>query len=190
MRLPAQIRSGGSHLLVAALLASGLCGCTQKRQFQPKVDPDTLTDTQFLHYLETVPVVTFAEGCRAALIAGDGEDRFKTHEARYSELRSRGMVRDAWGLEPDDVLDLGTMCFMAAEACDLSPSASSTLLGSWGLGDRRYAVRKAVAADLVAYGPYYKPMTGGATVWAMGRMDDYLTSQGVYAEPTGVLSED
>ncbi|MCB9865991.1 MAG: hypothetical protein H6816_05085 [Phycisphaerales bacterium] len=135
--------------LVAVL---ALTGCSQHRHYTPPVDPNQLTDIQFVHYLETVPVVTFGEGCRAVLIAADGADRFDSFAARYAELERRGWVRDAWGLEADDLLDLGTMCFMAAEACDLPPSASSTVLGSWGLSDRRYAVRKAVAAKLVASG--------------------------------------
>lgn len=174
--------AGAFRTILCVGVAATLAGCTQKRQFQPQVDPEALTDIQFVHYLETVPVVTFAEGCRATLITADGSDNYKTHDARYAELKRRGMVRDAWRLDPDDVLDLGTACYMAAQTCDLNPSACSTLLGSWGLGDRRYALRKAVAAGLVGYAPYYKPVTGGAMVWTMGRMDDYLQKRGAFAE--------
>jgi hypothetical protein len=168
---------------VLAIGAVATCGCSQTRQYQPPLDPSTLSDIQFVHYLETVPVVTFEEGCRAMLIATEGEDRWNTHEDRYAELKGRGMVRDAWGLQGDDIFDLGTASYMAAEALELKPSASSILLGSWGLGDRRYAVRKAVDAQLITYGPFYKPMTGGATVWAMGRINDHVTGQGVYTQP-------
>lgn len=180
------MQRAGRLVLSLAAIAAVATGCSQKRQFQPQVDPDALSDIAFLHYLETVPVVTFDEGCRAALIAADGKDPYHTFAERYAELKRRDMVRDAWGLEADDMLDLGTACFMAVEACDLPPSVNSVLLGSWGLGDRRYAVRQAADAGLVAYGPYYKPMTGGATVWLMGRMDDYLNHRGVYAEPEPV----
>jgi len=171
----------GVTLATLAVGLFALCGCTQQRKYQPPMDPNRMTDVQFLHYLETVPVVTFDEGCRAMLIAADGADPFKSHDERYAELKRRGMVRDAWRLHADSIFDLGTACYMAAQALDLKPSACSVLLGSWGLGDRRYAVRQAVDAKLVAYGPYYKPMTGGATVWAMGRMNDFVTQQGVYA---------
>ena len=131
----------------------GAAGCTQQRRFEPSIAPEQLSDIQFLHYLETVPLTTFGEGCRAMLIAADGSDAYDDHATRYAELRRRGMVRDAWALSPDDVLDMGTLCFMTQRVCRLKPSVSSTLLGSWGLGDRRYAVRQCADAASSATPP-------------------------------------
>jgi hypothetical protein len=165
-------------LLVAGML---LGGCSQQRQFEPPVDPDRLSDIQFLHYLERVPVATYAEGCRAMLIAAGDTNVPASHAERHAELLRRDMVREAWSLKPDDVLDMGTMCFMAAKASGLRPSVSGLLLGSWGLGDRRYAVRECVYAGLIADAPVHQPVTGGALVWTMGRVDDYVSGAGAFA---------
>lgn len=162
----------------AAVVAALLAGCAQTRKFQPAVDPAGLSDIQFVHYLEGVPLATFGEACRAALIVADGETRFGDHAGRYAELRSRGVVRDAWKLEAGHVLDVGTLAYMAAEVCALPPTVNTVLFGSWGLGDRRYAVRQAASRGILEYAPTHEPVTGGELLQAIGRMDDYLARQG------------
>ena len=168
----------GTFLFLAAVVLVG--GCSQARQYQPAVDPQTLNDAQFVHYLGTVPVVTFSEACRAIIIAADGKDVLDNYEARYAELRDRGFVREAWDMKPDHVLDLGTLAFMAAQVCQLPPSVNSALLGSWGLGDRRYAVKQAASREIVCYGPPYKPVSGGQMLLALARMDEYMARKGIY----------
>ena len=165
---------------VLALCAAIFGGCAQTRQFQPTVAPESLSDIQFVHYLETVPVVTFAEGCRAIVIAADGKDTFDSHEARYAELKQRNIVRDAWGIESDQVLDLGTLAFMATEVCELPPSANSILFGSWGPGDRRYAVKRAAYYGILNYAAPYKLVTGGQMLLTLSRMDEYMAAKGMY----------
>jgi hypothetical protein len=171
-------------LIVAGLLAGG-AGCAQTRKFEPTVDPGKLTDIQFLSYLETVPVITFEEGCRAVLICADGKDAFKRQDARYAELKRRGWVRDAWQVAPGDTMDVGTMCYMVSKACDLKPSLASLALGSWGLGDRRYAIRQCVAEGIIGPTPAYRPVTGSVMVWTMNKVDDYLAAHGAYQRPPG-----
>jgi hypothetical protein len=161
-------------------IAVGAVGCSQTRQYQPPVDPQTLTDIEFLHYLEQVPVVTFEEGCRGIAMLAEGQDPHDSHAARYEALRAQGIVRDAWKLDAADTLDLGTLAFMAAEAVDLPPSVDSVLLGSWGLGDRRYALRRAVEHGIVGYGPTYKPVTGEEMVAALHHLDGYLAKRQEY----------
>ncbi|MCB9850556.1 MAG: hypothetical protein H6817_07610 [Phycisphaerales bacterium] len=172
-----------SAILGAAftLFVVAVGGCSQQRQFQPTVAPEQMSDIQFVHYLETIPVATFGEGCRAMVIAADGSDPYDDHATRYAELVRRGWVRDAWGLNENDVLDIGTMCYMTSEVCHLKPSVCSTLLGSWGLGDRRYAIRQCVDARIIGHAPAYKPVTGGALVWTMGRAEDYQQESGAFA---------
>ena len=158
-----------------------LAGCTQPtRRFEPSVDPRPLSDLQFIHYLEGVPLVTVEEGCRAMLIAADGRDDYDNHADRYAELSRRGVVRAAWKLEPRQVLDFGTMCYMMAQVGDLNPSINSTLLGSWGLGDRRYAARQVVAARIAPPLPTYRPVTGGEFIWALSHLDEVMAKKQMY----------
>ncbi len=165
-------------LLSTALLTGLVSGCAHHREFQPQVDPETYSETQFLHYLSSVPTVTFAEGCRAMIIASDGTDAFANHEERYQALRERDVVRDAWEIEPTQSLDVSTMAYMATKICELRPSVSSLLLGSWGLGDRRYAHKLAAAAELVPYEPPYKLVTGGELLYTVAQIDDRLAAKG------------
>ncbi len=165
----------------AGLAAICLVGCAPRtRQFEPAANPRQLSDMQYLHYMETVPVATFEEGCRAMIMAADGADPYDSHVDRYAELRSRGIVRDAWRLEADHVLDHGTLCFMMAEIGDLPCSVNSTLFGSWGLGDRRYAARRVAAEGLLRAAPTYQPVTGGELVWAAARLDEWMAAEGMY----------
>lgn len=163
----------------AAILLTAT-GCSMQRQYTPQVDTAALDGTTFLHYLGTVPVVSYEEGCRAILLAADGEERFTSHEQRQMELSRRGVVREAWQLGPDHVLDKGTLAFMAMKTCRLPASVNTMLLGSWGLGDRRYALKEAVAAELMTYDATYRAVRGGELVATLGRIDEYMARQGLY----------
>lgn len=161
--------------LATVLLATG---CSQTRSYQPPVDPNTLDETQYIHYLARVPVVTFEEGCRAMVILMEGQDRFANQDERESYLRSAGAVRESWKIAPEQNLDTGTLAYMLAAACDLPPTAGTVLLGSWGLGDRRYALRQVVDEGLLTFAPDYKPVAGGDLVMALAHAEDYLARTG------------
>jgi len=171
------MRTHKNIIAITALAALFTSGCAHHRAFQPQVEPETYSETQFLHYLSSVPTVTFAEGCRAMIIAADGADNHSTHEERYAALRERDIVRDSWKLDAGQSLDVSTMAFMATKICNLRPSVCSAMLGSWGLGDRRYAHKQAAAAQLVPYEPSYKFVTGGELLYTVGKVDDHLAKR-------------
>lgn len=162
--------------LVTATVA--VTGCAEPRKFQPPMDTAALDDTLFLHYLATVPCVTVEEAARAILVLADGEDRFDTYPQRVAELERRDVMRAAWKLEPRNNLDRGTLGYMLFKTCDVPPSVNTLAFGSWGLGDRRYAMQQAAAAGLIEYGPDYQPVTGGEFVAAIARADTYMTERG------------
>ncbi len=168
---------GFSSLVLCAALAGG---CSQTRKFQPTIDPNTLGDTQFIHYLGSVPVVSFSEACRAMVIAGEGTDSFENFSQRYDYLQQKGVVRDCWHVNPDDVLNLGTLSFMASKTCELPESVCTVLFGSWGLGDRRYALRQTAYYDIVCYNSPCKIVSGGEMLITLAHMDEYMAKKGLY----------
>ncbi len=174
--MKAVVQLSGMCVFICLLLA----GCSQRRQYQPETDPLSLDDMQFVHFLVGLPTVTFSETCRAITLTADGADEFQTHEERYEELVRRDVVRRAWGLGPDDVVDRGTLAFMSCRVCQLPASVSSTLLGSWGLGDRRYALKQAAYHEIITYGPTYEAVTGGELVNVLAHMDEHLAREGRY----------
>ena len=179
---------------VATALFALSAGCAGVRNYEPSVAPDSLDGTSFLHYLGTVPVASVGEGCRAILLAADGTEAFDTHEERYAELIRRGLVRPAWGLQGDHVLDKGTLAFMAARVCRLPGGVNTHLLASWGLGDRRYALKDAAAAGLMSYDTPDRAVRGGELLSTLGKIDDYLAEGDLYdqgqseAEPSADAS--
>lgn len=164
--------------LVCLALVIVAAGCSQTRSYEPPVDPHTLDETQYVHYLASVPLVTYEEGCRALVILMEGKDRFSSHEEREAFLRSAGVVRESWKLSPEKTLDTGTLAFMLAAACDVPPTVDTILLGSWGLGDRRYALRQMVDEGLLSPAPDYKPVAGGDLVMALAHAEDYMARSG------------
>jgi hypothetical protein len=162
------------------LAALGTTGCSMPRRYEPKIDPGELDGTTFLHYLGTVPVASFDEGCRAVLLLADGQESYATHQERYAELVRRGIVRDGWGLQEGDILDKGTLAYMAFRTCRLPHSVNTLLFGSWGLGDRRYAMKAAAAAGLMRYDVPEHAVRGGELLAVLGRMDAYMAEQGQY----------
>ncbi|MBN1510909.1 MAG: hypothetical protein JXB13_02755 [Phycisphaerae bacterium] len=180
-----------------------LAGCAGSRKYQPPVDTQTLDATLFVHYLATAPAVTIDEAARAVLILADGEETTDTAaraapatqgtkgrrdegteedvssaEARLAELERRGWIRPIWGLQPEHTLDRATLGYLLFRACKLPDSVNTIMLGSWGAGDRRYAMRQAVALGLMEHGPEYEPVTGGEFVAALTRADEYLHGGG------------
>lgn len=176
------LTSGGrtKRFAVATAVFALSAGCAGVRNYEPSVAPDSLDGTSFLHYLGTVPVASVGEGCRAILLVADGTENFGTHEQRYAELVRRNMVRPAWRLQPDHILDKGTLAFMAARVCRLPGGVNTHLLASWGLGDRRYALKDAAAAGLMSYDTPDRAVRGGELLSTLGKIDDYLAEGGLY----------
>jgi hypothetical protein len=114
------------------------------------------------------------------VIAADGTDKYSDHAGRYAALRDRDIVRDAWKLSPEQSLDLGTLAFMTARVCKLPPTVDSTVFGSWGLGDRRYALRQAVEHGIVGYDSTYHLVTGEELVAALHHVDAYMAARQQY----------
>ncbi len=167
---------------VVGLLSLGviLGGCGRPRKTAPDVDPGTLDDMAFQAYLADVPVVTVDEACRAMLILADGEDKTQSWTARRDELVRRGLIRSAWGLRPDHVADRGTVAYMVCEICRIGGGVNRLLLGSWGLGDRRYAYRELVHIGLMPAGTEWQYVTGGQMVALLGKADALMEKKGLY----------
>ena len=177
---PHLLSSRAKRFAAAAGLVVLLAGCSTVRNYEPEVDPNSLDSTCFLHYLSTVPVASVGEGCRAILLAADGAEDHDTYEERYAELVRRGIVRPAWNLRPDYVLDRGTLAYMAARVCRLPGGLNTHLLGSWGLGDRRYAMKDVAAAGIMPYDVPERAVRGGELLGVLGKIDEYLAEHGMY----------
>jgi len=163
---------------VLAFALSLTTGCVQpKRSLTPEVDPATLNDTVFLHYLARTPLVTVDEGQRAVLLLVGSTDQWPTPEARSKELSQRGAIKSAWRLDQDGVLDVGTLAHMLRVVCDAPPGLNDRL-GSWiGWGDRRAALKTCAFEDLLPYSVPHAPVTGGALVSALTRAEAYLAGR-------------
>lgn len=161
----------------AVLLAAG-CAV---RPPSPQIEPTRLADPEFLNYLADRPLVTVDEAYRAVLILADGQDTCSSFAQRSSKLTSRRIVRPAWGLKPDQAIDKGSVAFMVARLCRIRGGLSSHLLGSWGLGDRRYALRELIFADLLPEDANeYQLITGGELVGLLHRADQYMEQHRLY----------
>ena len=173
-------KRGSRGALLAAILVAA--GCTSvKRTYQPEQDHGEMSDVGFIHYLSSLPMVTADEAYHAMLLLADGRDAGGDFEGRAQILQERGVVRSAWNLAPDDALDRGTMAFMLVKILRLKGGVNDVVLGSWGPGDRRYALRTAVWRGMVPWGPVYQVVTGGELVTAMTNADKYMELEGMYA---------
>ena len=179
----------GWSLLV---LAWGLLpiGCMGPRTTQPEVDPAGLTDEAFQSYLAEAPYVTVDEGYRAMLILADGHDGGKTFEERRQKLEDRGIARAAWQLKPDHVLDAGSISYMVMKICQVRGGVNCNLMGSWGLGDRRYAMRELVYRGMLDDSVDYQAMTGGKLIALMAKADELMEKKGLYESTKIDLSDE
>jgi hypothetical protein len=162
-------------LLIAALLAPGCAA--PRRMYQPEQDVVSLPDTVFLHYLTTVPVVTVDEGFRAVLMLVDAPSDASTFCGRREVLERLGAIKPAWNVEPDQVLDKGTLAHMVRTVCDLPLGFNELWLSRLGLGDRRYALRTCVDLGVMSYGLSYAPVTGGELLSVITKAESYLESR-------------
>lgn len=166
---------------VAITACGAALGCAGPRREAPAVNPQTLDDMQFLHdYLIQQPTVTVDEAYRAMLILADGQDASNSFERRRDTLTQRGIVRPAWNLQPDYCIDKGSIAYMTCAILDIRGGVNRIVLGSWGPGDRRYALRELSYRQLMASAPTYQYITGAELVSLLRTADEYLQSHGRY----------
>ena len=168
-------------VLVSLVGAAVGANCTAPhRSYQPTQDPATLDNVSFLHYLATVPVVTVDEGVRAVLLLADDPAARSTFDERIAALGHREAVKQAWHLQPDQILDKGTLAYMLRTVCRLRRSVNERLAASTGWGDRRYALQTCIHAKLLPYGLAHEPVTGGELLSALTAAERYLGPDDVY----------
>lgn len=163
-----------------ALIVLAGAACTGPRTVKLDIDPDTLDDSQFQAYIADSPLISVAEAYRAMLILADGEDSAKTFEERKAKLESRGIARSEWNLQPDNVIDKGSLAYMVARICKINGGVNLTVFGSLGIGERRYAMRELVYRDMLADAVDYQFVTGGELTALMGKADAYMARKGLY----------
>lgn len=171
------------RLFFLALILSGsalVCGCAHPRQTEPEVNPNELNDQGFQVYLARAPLITVDEAYRAMLILADGEDTSQGFAERKEKLESRGIARAAWNLQAENVIDAGSLAFMVCRICKISGGVNSTLFGSWGLGDRRYALRELIYRQMVDEMIDYQFVTGADLHGLMRKADAFMMEKGLY----------
>lgn len=166
----------------AGVLFSAGCA-TPKRTYQPAQDHNSLNELEFVHYLSDLPAVSMDEAYHAMLLLLREEATGMSFEQREAILTQRGIARKAWGLSANDLLDKGTLAYMVVQVCRLPQWVNDLALGSWGLGDRRYALRRAVWYDMVPYGMPYHAVTGGELLATITKAADYMEQKGLDREP-------
>ncbi|HNQ22038.1 MAG TPA: hypothetical protein PKK06_02985 [Phycisphaerae bacterium] len=156
--------------------AAALAGCAAPlRRFEPVQDPNALDDAVFVHYLAAVPVVTVDEGYRAILLLADPAGHAVTFEERRAALETRGLIKPSWRMQPDQILDKGTLAYMLRRLCHIDPGLNEGLAGLTRIGERRYALRSCVAARLLPPGRPQDYVNGGELAAALARADEWVT---------------
>jgi len=168
---------------LVAVVASA--NCTGPRTTKMEVDAKALSDEGFMNYVANAPVVTVDEAYRAMLILADGESGQKTFETRKAELESRGIARAAWNLRADDVVDMGSVAYMACRICRIRGGVNMHAFGSWGIGDRRYALRELIYRELVDETVDYRFVRGSDLFSLVRKADELMEKKGLY-ESDGV----
>ncbi|MBN1490664.1 MAG: hypothetical protein JXA69_12165 [Phycisphaerae bacterium] len=175
----------------AVLMVAAVGGCAGPRATPPSIDPQTLDDMSFMHdYLVTQPTVTVDEAYRAILILADGEDPHETFDARRADLEARGITRPAWKLQADHCIDKGSAAYMVCVVLKIQGGLNRVIFGSWGLGDRRYALRELVYRELMADAPAYRYITGAELAGLMRKADEYMEQHGLYEMDSVELGEE
>jgi len=162
--LPSLARS-----LTVAVLIMTFAGCAQ-----PPVDPNSIADSAFTHYLATVPVVTVDEGSRAVLLLVGSTDQWPTPEDRRAELIRRGAFKDEWNLDAGQRLDFGTLGYMLRVTSGAPRGVNEVILGPMGMGARRYALRTCAYENILPYRLENAPVSGGELLSALTAAEDYM----------------
>jgi len=172
-------RSILSVIALAAVQAMSW-GCTGPRKTAPSVETRSLSDEEFQAYLAEVDLVTVDEAYRAMLILADGEDPNGSFDERRQALESRGIARAAWRLQPDHVIDAGSVAAMVCKICRVRGGVNMRLFGRQGLGDRRYALRELEYRKMTEELNDYQYMTGRALFAMMRKADALMAQKGLY----------
>lgn len=170
---------------IVALCSLALVGCAGPRKVHPEINAQELSDEGFELYLAQVDVVTVDEAYRAMLILADGADGRETFEERRAELEGRGIAKAAWRLKGENIIDAGSVAYMVCRICEIRGGVNRALLGSWGLGDRRYALRELTYRQMLDEMVDYQYMTGASLHTLMRRADRLMAEKGLY-ESEGV----
>ncbi|MBI3832711.1 MAG: hypothetical protein HY287_00090 [Planctomycetes bacterium] len=156
-----------------------IAGCSlPHRSFTPPADPATMNDVTFIHYLSTVPTVTVSEAARATLLLVGETKQWPSFDEQWNELRRRGAVRDAWKMSPDDTLNKGTLAFMLLHVAKLPRGVTNVMADATGVGDRRYALKACIDAEILPYSTEHQPVTGGELVTAIRRLETRTEANG------------
>ncbi|QDV89985.1 hypothetical protein RAS2_10610 [Phycisphaerae bacterium RAS2] len=175
---------------LALTLGTGILGCTGPRTSAPPANAAELSDEGFHAYLTEVDVVTVDEAYRAMLILADGEDTSANFEERRQKLEDRGIARAAWKLQPENVIDIGSVAFMVCRICQIHGGINMRLFGSWGLSDRRYAMRELIYREMLSDTVDYDYMSGSALAALMRKADEVMEKKGLYESPGVELSDE
>ena len=168
-----------------------MVGCTQTLRTEQANTGERVDIDTFLHeHLQQTPAVTTAEAYRAMLILADGEDTADGFEAREQALFDRGIARPQWKLQHDQCIDRGAIAFMVTRVLAFDASVNRNVLGATGVGDRRYANRDLIAADMLRDSPDYAYMTGSELVHLMASADAWMAEHGRYEATTVDLVEE
>ncbi len=145
------------------------------------VDASGLDDMSFLHdYLARRPTVTVDEAYRAMLILADGHDPSSSFDERRAALEQRGISRAAWKLEADQPIDKGSVAYMVCQILKVRGGLNRVIFGSWGPGDRRYALRELVYRRMMADSPAYRYIAGPELASLLRSADDYMQKHRLY----------
>jgi hypothetical protein len=175
---------------LALMMVAFVSACAAPRKTEPAVDAKTLTDDAFQVYLADLDLVTVGEAYRAMLILADGEDTCRTFEDRKQKLEERGITRSAWNLQETNVIDAGSVAYMVCRICKINGGLNSMLLGSWGAGDRRYALRELVYREMLEDTVAYQYMTGPALFALIRKADTIMEKKGLYESQKIDLSDE
>ena len=165
-------------------------GCAGPRTSVQSVASDKLSDDGFQAYLAELELVTVEEAYRGMLILADGEDTCEDFEQRREKLESRGIAKTAWDLQPENVVDAGSVAYMVCRICEIQGGVNMRLFGSIGLGDRRYALRELVYREMIDQTVDYEYMTGAALFALMRKADALMEKKGLYESEGVDLSDE
>lgn len=185
-----RLRRGPATVILVTMCAALAAGCLGPRQSAPSVDPSTLADEGFQAYLAEAELVTVEEAYRAMLILADGEDSSTSFEQRRELLESRGILRPEWNLQPQNVIDVGSVAYMVCRVCQIRGGVNCRLFGSWGLGDRRYALRELLYREMIDRTVDYQHMTGAAMITVLAKADELMEKKGLYYSETIDLTDE